>query len=362
MSDTRTILFTDTSTNLPASWDWDFGDESPHGTTQNPIHNYPYYDTEFSVTLIATNNIGSSTITKTITTGPEPILPIAWWSGDGTPNDSTTNHLDGSWNYPATYATGVVNDCFALNGTYPASLEAITVPYNSLFNFGQTDTFTLRFLVKIPTGNINTRMFIAKTVYFVGIDWGISVRSDDGVHVTVQSTMQYAYPSPPTDVDMFTYVNDGDWHEIVWSYENMENNFYLDRVLKNTQNGIIGQNTYKIMLFQGNGNFIGYFDEVKLFGQLIIPVPHFTFTGAPYINRPCNFTDLSTGPGISTWSWRIKNQSNNEFDVEFSTVQNPVDVDVYSFGPLYYLDGSVYIQLTINGLYSVVIPQYSPME
>jgi PKD repeat protein len=32
--------FTDTSTGSPDEWDWDFGDGTAHGTTQNPLHTY----------------------------------------------------------------------------------------------------------------------------------------------------------------------------------------------------------------------------------------------------------------------------------------------------------------------------------
>lgn len=35
------VRFTDTSGEQPTSWDWDFGDGSPHSTLQNPTHRYP---------------------------------------------------------------------------------------------------------------------------------------------------------------------------------------------------------------------------------------------------------------------------------------------------------------------------------
>jgi len=59
-----TINFTDTSTGVPTTWDWDFGDGSTHGTTQNPTHIYTAPGT-YTVTLIATNSAGSDTEIKT---------------------------------------------------------------------------------------------------------------------------------------------------------------------------------------------------------------------------------------------------------------------------------------------------------
>ena len=57
--------FTDTSTEgtggAIASWDWDFGDGSVHGTTQNPAHTYSVTDvTPFTVTLTVTDALSAT--------------------------------------------------------------------------------------------------------------------------------------------------------------------------------------------------------------------------------------------------------------------------------------------------------------
>lgn len=58
------VSFTDLSTGNPTSWDWDFGDGSPHSALQNPNHQYTA-DGQYTVTLIATNAYGSDTEVKT---------------------------------------------------------------------------------------------------------------------------------------------------------------------------------------------------------------------------------------------------------------------------------------------------------
>ena len=58
-----TIRFTDTSTGVPNSWNWDFGDQGT-STVQNPVHTY-LSSGVYSVRLIVSNGIGSSTVTKT---------------------------------------------------------------------------------------------------------------------------------------------------------------------------------------------------------------------------------------------------------------------------------------------------------
>jgi len=57
------VQFTDTSNNTPTSWLWDFGDGTT-STDQNPTHVYNTPGT-YTVTLIATNNAGSSTLAQT---------------------------------------------------------------------------------------------------------------------------------------------------------------------------------------------------------------------------------------------------------------------------------------------------------
>jgi len=60
-----TVDFTDTSTNMPTSWLWDFGDGVGTSTAQNPTYAYAtagHYD----VTLTATNATGSDGDTQTV--------------------------------------------------------------------------------------------------------------------------------------------------------------------------------------------------------------------------------------------------------------------------------------------------------
>ncbi len=53
-------VFKDTSTGKPTSWKWDFGDNSPISTQQNPAHSYAAPGS-YVVTLTVTNSQDSST-------------------------------------------------------------------------------------------------------------------------------------------------------------------------------------------------------------------------------------------------------------------------------------------------------------
>ncbi len=65
------VTFTDTSSNVPTSWSWNFGDGSPVSTLQHPSHTFAGAGT-FDVTLTAGNSAGSNTSVSqavTVTTG-----------------------------------------------------------------------------------------------------------------------------------------------------------------------------------------------------------------------------------------------------------------------------------------------------
>lgn len=71
--------FTDISLYSPTTWDWSWGDGSVNGTSQNPVHIFPSYDTTYSVKLTITNSDGSDSTTKKVITYQNP-LPIANFS------------------------------------------------------------------------------------------------------------------------------------------------------------------------------------------------------------------------------------------------------------------------------------------
>lgn len=54
------VTFTNTSTNYPTSYSWNFGDGTPNGTTANPVHQYTTAGT-YTATLTVTNQWGSTT-------------------------------------------------------------------------------------------------------------------------------------------------------------------------------------------------------------------------------------------------------------------------------------------------------------
>jgi len=70
------VVFTDTTSENPTTWAWDFGDGST-SEDQNPSHSFAA-DGTYTVSLTASNGAGSDTYTEDITlsSGPAPCTPI----------------------------------------------------------------------------------------------------------------------------------------------------------------------------------------------------------------------------------------------------------------------------------------------
>ncbi len=121
------VQFTDQSTNNPTSWSWTFDGGTPSSSTdQNPSITYNTAGT-YSVSLTATNSIGSDTETKTAyITVVDP--PVADFTADNTVIDEggVVNFSDLSINNPDTWS-------WTFEGGTPAgsSLQNPAVTYDT---------------------------------------------------------------------------------------------------------------------------------------------------------------------------------------------------------------------------------------
>jgi PKD repeat protein len=94
----KAISFTDTSINLPTSWNWTFEGGTPNNSTeQNPVVTYTETGT-YDVTLTATNSAGSDTFTQpdyiTIENAPDLLAPANLAA------TTDRNHVLLSWDKP----------------------------------------------------------------------------------------------------------------------------------------------------------------------------------------------------------------------------------------------------------------------
>lgn len=102
------VTFTNTSSNYPTSYSWNFGDGTPNGTTASPVHQYTTAGT-YTVSLTVTNQWGSTTsVPVTITVS--------------NPDDATFSYSQASYCSNAGNQTPTVVDAGTFTAT-PAGLS-----------------------------------------------------------------------------------------------------------------------------------------------------------------------------------------------------------------------------------------------
>lgn len=120
------VNLTDASTNNPTSWLWNFGDGGA-STLQNPSHTYTAPGV-YNINLVATNNYGNSTITKTVSVNP--IVFAIGYNGFPIANSAmsfTTDNTSGqvyTWNFGDGALAGTANaiHTYTALGVYNVSL------------------------------------------------------------------------------------------------------------------------------------------------------------------------------------------------------------------------------------------------
>jgi PKD repeat protein len=132
------VTFTDSSTNTPTSWLWNFGDgSSVDATVPDPVHTYASAGT-YTVALTATNSAGSNTFTRTsyITASPAAVTPVANFVGTPTSGAlpltvaftdiSTNTPTSWIWNFGDGSSSNYKNPdhTYTTAGTYTVTLTA----------------------------------------------------------------------------------------------------------------------------------------------------------------------------------------------------------------------------------------------
>lgn len=113
-----TVKFTDTSTGVPSSWLWDFGDgDSTNATVQNPVHTYASAGT-YAVNLTAGNSYGNDSTSRTdyISVTSSEKVPVANFTADvfsgltplAVQFTDTTTHSPTAWTWE--YRASGTND------------------------------------------------------------------------------------------------------------------------------------------------------------------------------------------------------------------------------------------------------------
>jgi PKD repeat protein len=126
------ISFTDNSIQNPTAWSWDFGDNSPLSTVQNPTHTYASTGT-YNVCLTVSNSLGSNTLCQAVIVANGPPVAAFTYILAGMPTvafiDQTAGNPTGwSWDFDdsGNDSSNVQNPVytFKTNGPHSVCLKA----------------------------------------------------------------------------------------------------------------------------------------------------------------------------------------------------------------------------------------------
>ena len=284
-----TVQFTDTSTNNPRTWAWDFNDDGIiDSTEQNPTYNY---DTpgKYTVKLTTSNGAGSDSETKTdyITVLAAPIADFtATPTAGGSP--LTVQFTDTSTNYPTSWAWDFDND-----GIIDSTEQNPTYTYTALGNY----------TVKLTVTN--------------------SVGSDDETktdYITVTTAPVADFTATPTSgvtsvTVQFTDTSANDPTSWAWDFDN---NGTVDSTEQNPTHTYSTPGKYTVKLTISNG--AGSDSETKTDYITVLEGPVASFTATPTAGGSpltVQFTDTSANYPTS-WAWDFDNDG-----IIDSTEQNP---------------------------------------
>jgi PKD repeat protein len=291
--DALRVSFTDSSTGQVDTYTWDFGDGTA-SNERNPVHDYAAGGT-YTVRLIVENEGGSSEVSQQITVAPPPPdAPVSSFTFNAT--DLTVAFTDTS--------TGEIASWFWDFGDGTTSNEK-----SPTHAYQQGGTFT----VQLTVGNT-----------------GGSDTSEQDVTVDAPLALPVAnFDFEVNDLSVkFTDTSSGqDITSWVWDFG--------DGATSNEQNpshDYQNAGTYNVTLTAANATGPGTVTKAVTVTAPVPNAPSSAFTFAAQ-DLTVQFTDMSTGEGISAWRWEFGDGSE-------STEQNPSHV--------YQAAGTYRVRLTVT--------------
>lgn len=157
------VNFIDSSSNVPTSWSWNFGDAGT-STSQNPSHTYVAPGT-YTVVLTATNGDGVSMKSRTIRVDSVPVLPLSLYEfamcklGPIEIDSACLETYIAQWQM---YIQPLVSPSVSTNDTfnelaYPAlasALLASLAAYSALIDIANSKAFTSSGATAAGTGTL----------------------------------------------------------------------------------------------------------------------------------------------------------------------------------------------------------------
>lgn len=199
-----TVNFTDTTSNTPTSWLWNFGDGTT-STLQSPSHTYTTAGL-FNVSLTATNSAGSDVVTvpACVQTVVTPIANFTYAGATSGVTPLTVAFADTSVNSPTSwlwnFGDGTTSSLqspshtYSANGTFTVTLTVTNAAGSSVKTISNlvSTQFTANIVLTADESNVNIRSKLLAAGWNGSTPVIGSLTINSGVVISADSTNQYA--------------------------------------------------------------------------------------------------------------------------------------------------------------------------
>ncbi len=287
-----TVKFTDTSSNSPTSWSWNF-DDSQTSTEQNPSHTFSAPG-NYTVRLIATNSKGASVPVSQLYQVKTLEKPEAKFTANTVM--STATEIQGSIPFEVNFtSTSTMNPTaflWQITGT-GVSFTRTTNTFNYTFETPG------KYSVQLIAYNAAGQDVVYKSAF---------------VNVTTSAPVSdFTWtPTPPTKNQPVQFTDATLYGPTVWSWS------FGDGGLSSAQNPShtymsAGAKTVTLTTWNSQGQ--NTISKVVVVADITRPVANFTYSPEnPMVGDLVTFTDSSTN-SPTAWTWVIENTQYN--------IQNP---------------------------------------
>ncbi|HQJ88909.1 MAG TPA: PKD domain-containing protein, partial [Methanoregulaceae archaeon] len=294
-----TIQFTDTSTNYPTTWSWNFDDGTPVSTLQNPTHTFQHPG-NYTVRLTASNSAGSSQTTQLITVSTLQPPVASFRASSATAVASPKTSADAEIQGPIPFTVNFT-DTSTMNPTsvfwHITGTGVDVTRTTSAFDY----TFTTpgKYNVQLIAYNAAGQNTIYKPTFV-------------NVTAAAPSTNFTWTPTSPVKGQSVQFTDTTLYGPTVWSWS------FGDGGLSSAQNPphtYENAGTYTVTLTTWNSQGTSTATKTITVANIVPPVANFTWSPEePKVGDLVTFTDTSTN-NPTAWTWVIENTQ--------YTVQNP---------------------------------------
>lgn len=282
-----TIDFTDLSTNGPTSWSWSFiGGIPPSSNLQNPTGILYSYPGEYTVCLTATNQYGSSTLCKDAYISVNP------------PVDANIVITEIMYNPPELGTDSLEFIELYNNGSNTVNLEDFYFSDGVNFTFPAVEMQPGTYLLVA----VNSQA-MQNTFGISALQWTSGALNNGGELIRLKDKFGYTVDSLFYDDTLpWDTLADG-WGPSLTLCDPNANNALPESWTHSTEFAAINANGDTIWATPG--------------GPCVIPIPPVAdFIGNPtsiYPGESVVFTDLSSGPDITSWEWSFPGGTPSSF-------------------------------------------------